>query len=104
MLGGLRRWSWVRHFWFRVYHLGAIAVVALQSWLGMLCPLTIWENVLRERAGEVPYAGSFLRHWLHRLIYFQAEAWVFTLAHTVFAILVLVTWMRVPPRRRRRTF
>ena len=41
--GGLRGWYWVRNAYFRWAHLLAIAVVVLQSWLGLICPLTIWE-------------------------------------------------------------
>ena len=33
-------WQWVRNFWFRLSHLVVIAIVVLQSWLGVLCPLT----------------------------------------------------------------
>ena len=92
------RWRWVRNPWFRFIHLGAIGIVAAQSWLNVICPLTIWENNLRERAGDVPYAGSFIQHWLHKLIFYQAEAWVFTLIYTAFGALVILAWYFVPPR------
>jgi hypothetical protein len=46
--GRLLSWSWVRNPWFRLAHLIAIGVVVLQSWLGQVCPLTIWEMALRE--------------------------------------------------------
>ncbi|MCG7200196.1 DUF2784 domain-containing protein [Marinobacter pelagius] len=50
-LGRLLHWRWVRNFWFRVTHLVVIGIVVLQAWLGVLCPLTVWEMELRERAG-----------------------------------------------------
>ena len=95
--GLVRGWRWVRNPWFRFVHLGAIGIVVAQSWMNIICPLTIWENNLRERAGDVPYAGSFIQHWLHKLIFYQAEAWVFTLAYTTFAALVVLAWYLVPP-------
>lgn len=85
-------WRWVRNLRFRLAHLAAIGIVVLQAWLGVLCPLTILENALRRRAGEVGYAGSFIEHWLHRVIYYDAEPWVFTVAYTVFAGVVAATW------------
>ena len=90
-------WRWVRNPWFRFMHLGAIGIVVVQSWLGVVCPLTTWENNLRERAGDVAYAGSFIQHWLHKLIFYQAEAWVFTLVYTAFAALVVLAWHLAPP-------
>ena len=95
--GMVKHWRWVRNPWFRLTHLGAIGVVVAQAWLGVICPLTIWENNLREQAGDITYTGSFIQHWLHKLIFYQAEAWVFTLCYTVFGALVVVAWYLAPP-------
>ena len=95
--GLVRGWRRIRNPWFRFIHLGAIGFVVIQSWLNVICPLTIWENTLREKAGQATYAGSFIRHWLHKLIFYQAEAWVFTLAYSVFAALVVLAWYLAPP-------
>jgi hypothetical protein len=96
--GGAWGWSWVRNPWFRVAHLIAIAVVVAQSWAGAICKLTVWEQALRQRAGDAAYAGSFIVHWLDKLLYYQAPAWVFVLCYTLFAMLVAVAWYRVRPR------
>lgn len=95
--GGICRWRWVRNFWFRLAHLAGIGIVVLQAWLGMICPLTIWEMQLRERAGEFHYDGSFIAHWLNELLYYQAPAWVFIVCYTVFGALVVLSWFLVPP-------
>lgn len=95
--GLVREWRWVRNPWFRFIHLGAIGIVVIQAWLNIICPLTIWENNLREKAGEATYAGSFIQHWLHKLIFYQAETWVFTLCYTVFGALVVLAWYLAPP-------
>lgn len=100
LVGLWRNWAWVRHRGFRLAHLAAIGVVVLQAWLGVLCPLTIIENALRERAGEAAYQGSFIQHWLHRLIFYDAEGWVFTVVYTAFGVLVVLTWRHGGPRRR----
>lgn len=76
--------------------------IALQSWLGQLCPLTVWERSLRIRAGQTAYAESFIEHWLSRLIFFEAPWWAFVVAYSVFAALVLACWMWIPPRRKAR--
>jgi hypothetical protein len=95
-------WQWVRNRWFRLAHLAAIGVVVLQSWLGIICPLTTWEMALRERAGDAVYSGGFIAHWLEQLLYFEAPAWVFTAAYSVFGALVVFSWFWVRPRMRGR--
>jgi len=91
-------WSWVRNPWFRVLHVATISVVVLQSWFGVICPLTKWEMSLRNLAGDTAYSGSFIAHWLEALLYFQAPAWVFTIVYTAFGALVLISWFFVRPR------
>lgn len=97
-LGKLLSWQWVRNPWFRITHLLGISVVVIQSWFGMICPLTIWEMSLRSRAGEVVYSGSFVANWVSELLYFQAPPWVFVVCYTFFGALVLSSWFVVRPR------
>ena len=99
-LGFFLHWRWVRNRWFRILHLMAIVIVVLQSWLGLICPLTIWEMALREKAGAAVYAGSFIQYWLHQLLYWQAPDWVFIVVYTVFGALVLASWFIVRPDAR----
>ena len=103
LLGLKLRRSWARNFWFRVLHLGAIGLVVMQAWLGWLCPLTVWENTLRRRAGQLSYEGSFVEFWLHRIIFYEAEPWVFTTAYSVFGLGVALVWLLAPPRLGRRS-
>lgn len=96
-VGKAKHWSWVRNPWFRVAHLLAIGIVVAQAWLGLICPLTIWEMQLRAKAGQTIYDGSFISHWLGELLYYDAPAWVFTVAYTSFGLLVLLSWIWVRP-------
>ena len=97
-IGKARGWSWVRNPWFRLAHLLAIAIVVVQAWIGILCPLTTFEMMLRARAGDTVYAGSFVAHWLERLLYHQWPPWVFVAGYTAFGGLVVAGWIRVRPR------
>jgi hypothetical protein len=101
LFGGYRRWGWIRNWWFRVIHLLAIGFVVAESWLGLVCPLTEWESRLRVAAGGSAYADSFIQHWLHEILFYDFPPWVFTVAYTVFGILVLIAWLRVPPAHKR---
>ena len=101
-VGILRRWRWVRGFGFRAAHMAAIIFVVVQAYFGIVCPLTIWENQLRLRAGQPAYGDrGFIHHWLHNLIFFDAPSWVFTVCYTAFGLLVLGTLIFAPPHRPR---
>lgn len=97
LLGRYWRWSWARNLWFRLTHLVAIGVVIAESWLGLVCPLTEWESRSREAAGGEAYSSSFIQHWLHEILFYDFDPWVFTVAYTVFGILVVIAWVLVPP-------
>lgn len=46
-------WGWIRNRWFRLSHLAMIAIVAVEAIMGWRCPLTTWEEQLREAGGQV---------------------------------------------------
>jgi len=92
--GAALAWRWVRNPWFRYLHLAAIAFVAAEAILGIACPLTIWEDLLR---GGVR-AESFVGRWVRQLLYYQAPEWVFTAAYVAWTLATLATLRLVPPR------
>ena len=101
LVGNLRTWRWVNGLWFRSAHLAAVAVVVAQAWFGAVCPLTSLEMWLRANARAAAYRGSFIEHWLQRILYYEAPDWAFTLVYTLFGLLVGVTWWRFPPVSKR---
>lgn len=102
LIGGPFGWAWVRRPAFRIAHLLLMLFIALQAWLGELCPLTVWEQALRIHAGQATYNESFIQHWLSRMIFFDVPWWTFVAAYSVFAALAVLCWMLWPPRRMRR--
>lgn len=100
LVGGPLGWRWVRRRWLRWLHVALVAVIAVQAWLGRLCPLTIWEQWLRTRAGQQTYAESFVAYWLSKVLFFEAPWWTFVAAYSVLALAVAGAWVLWPPRRR----
>lgn len=98
LAGNLRSWQWVNDIRFRLLHLASIAFVAAQAWCCQTCPLTTLESWLRQRSGGAGYESSFIEHWLHRLLFYTAPEWMFTLAYTAFGLLVALAWWRFPPK------
>lgn len=99
VVGNVKHWAWVNAIWFRLAHLAAIAVVVLQAWAGLVCPLTTLESWLRVQGGSAGYTASFIEHWVQRFLFYEAPGWVFSLVYTAFAALVAASWWRYPPGR-----
>ena len=76
-------------------HLAAIAYVVLEAILGVVCPLTAWENALRGESSE----SGFIQRWVHTWLFWNWPPWVFTFLYLAFGTLVAATWWRFPPRR-----
>lgn len=94
-VGGALGWTWVRAWRWRALHLSAIVLVAVESLLGIACPLTVWENALRGNRSNL----GFVERWIERIMFYDLPAWVFIIAYTGFAVLVAMTWVAVPPTR-----
>jgi polyferredoxin len=97
-LGAALGWSWIGSPWFRYLHLGAIALVAAEALLGVACPLTVWEDLLRGGART----ESFVGRWVRQALYYEAPEWVFATAYVAWALATLLTLKLVPPRRKAR--
>jgi Protein of Unknown function (DUF2784) len=70
-IGIAKRWEWVRAFWFRAAHLGAIALVCAESLMGAACPLTTLEGRLRAMSGEASHSRDFTSYRIDRLIFYN---------------------------------
>jgi polyferredoxin len=98
IVGNLRAWPGANALWFRRAHLTAILVVVAEVWVGAVCPLTTFEMWLRVKARTTTYAGSFIEYWLQRILYYDAPAWAFALAYSLFGLVVVATWWYFPPK------
>lgn len=98
-IGYFLGWGWVRDFRFRALHLLAMGVVVAESLLGIVCPLTVWEDDLRRLAGQDPGSDKgFVAELVRRLLFFDVEPWVFTVIYTVFFIALVASFIVVRPR------
>lgn len=100
VVGYFRNWCWMRNLTFRVCHILAIGIVVALAWANRICPLTVWENTLRHAAGGESYSGTFVKHWVGRLVYYEAPQWIFIVAYSMFGALVLFTWIWVRPEKK----
>ncbi len=94
-VGAACGWRWVRNFRFRIAHLAAILFVSAESLAGIACPLTVWENLLRD---DGPAVGSFMQRWIGRLLFYDLPEWTFTVTYALFALATITTLKLIRPR------
>lgn len=99
-VGHVRGWQFVTSWRFRLVHLGAMAFVLVQSFVGRLCPLTLWEHRLRVLAGQQGYDTTFMQYWLHRVLFIDLSPATFIVFYTAFFALLGLTMWLCPVRRR----
>jgi hypothetical protein len=102
LVGVAFRRSWARNFWFRLVHLIAIGFIAAEGFLGMDCPLTIWERQLRDAAHQEFSGDSFMARLIHNILFFDVDPTILNRCHIAFGALVLATFVFAPPRWPRR--
>lgn len=98
LLGAALGWEWVRDPLLRCAHLGLVGYVGIQDVFGRVCPLTIWENRLRERAGQTRSTRSFIGKVVHNLLMCDLDERTLRRTRLTFALVVLVTFVAVFPR------
>jgi hypothetical protein len=96
-LGAALGWRWARDFRFRIAHLVAILFVAAEALLGVMCPLTVWEDALRGRGSDL----GFIARWIRAVMFYELPLWIFTAAYVGFALVVALTFWLIPPIRAR---
>ncbi|MCC8996662.1 MAG: DUF2784 domain-containing protein [Nitrosomonas sp.] len=96
-LGAWLNWQFVTSPRFRYPHLAAILFVVAESLLGVVCPLTAWENAFRYVEND----SSFIQRWLHQIMFYNVSEHILTTIYILFAVLVALTFKWVPVNSRR---
>lgn len=88
-----RRWVWVK--WTHLASLTFSVVLQIFRWV---CPLTHLEIWLRKLGGAQPYEGTFIRHYVERIVYAEIpRVMVFT---GTLVVIAFSAWMYFTPKSR----
>jgi len=94
-LGGFVAW---RHRWVLVPHLVAVGWGALTVTVGLVCPLTTWEDALRRLADEEGLPRGFIDTYLTGVVYPQEYL---SAARLLVAARIVASWVGLAFRTRR---
>ena len=100
LVAGTFRRQWGRNPWFRFTHLTAILIVVGEEIAGVRCPLTVWEERLREMGGQVVTAGqTFVGRLMHDLLFLDTVSQqTVEVMHFAFGALIVQSLLLYPPR------
>lgn len=102
VIGARQNWSWIRNPVFRAIHFAMIVVVIFESLVGIVCPLTLWENLLRSGSERASYGNaSFIEYWVGRILFYDFPSWVFIVIYLAVGVSIAALFWWVPPQRRR---
>jgi hypothetical protein len=74
-----------------------MGIVLCESLIGMICPLTEWENNLRVREGQDQvYETSFMKECIHKIMFFDFSELTFVIVYALFFALILLTFWVIP--------
>lgn len=103
LTGGILKWKWIRNLPFRITHLAASFFVAVEALIGMVCPLTELEWILRREAGQNAHEGiSFVGRIIRKIIFYDFPPVFFTILYVSFASVVIISFIVFPPVRKTR--
>lgn len=101
VIGGFLAWKWPKLIWAHLL-IGVwnITIVLVD----FPCPVTAVEKSLRREAGQVPYEGGYIKHYVDGTVYPAGYTW---LAEIIGFGLVVISylgfaWIMVRRRQRRR--
>jgi hypothetical protein len=97
-IGHFAKWKSAKNAKFRICHVFIMGVVFCKSLLGIVCPLTEWENDLRIKGGEGRiYETGFVQEWIQKIMFYEFSEGTFMVLYLLFFALILMTFWAIPP-------
>ena len=93
-VGYTLNWEWLRNIKIRSLHLGLICLVALETFLGVNCPLTIIEIKLNN----LNYSKTFIAYWISRVVYWDLPTQFFIVLYSLCVLWAILMWTIFPPK------
>ena len=88
-------WRWIANKKLRTIHCGMMAFVTLETLLGITCPLTSIENILRGATRET----SFISYWIIKVIYWDLPHLFFLILYCICLGYIFLLWKIFPPQK-----
>lgn len=95
-LGLIFKWRFIRNPYFRIIHLVAMIIVAIQQYFLINCPLTVLEKRLLILAGRPTYSGAFIPNLLNQFS-FNIPGTYYLPLYVSLGLLFILSFVFIPP-------
>lgn len=96
-VGWIAKFKVIHNVYFRVIHLVAMMVVAVQQYYLINCPLTLLEKKLLFLAGRSTYNGAFVAHLMNQY-HLNIPTELYLPLYVGLSVIFLVSFILIPPR------
>lgn len=98
LIGAKLQWKWIRIRWLRRIHVAMILFVMIEYFIGMMCPLTVLEEYLRQQPAEKSvYPMGFFPALISKILFSDFEPWVYGAIYVAGAFIIILLYRKVPP-------
>ena len=91
-----KNWKFVKNYKIRLAHLMLIFFITLETFLGIICPLTTLENYLRGQS----YSETFISFWISKVIYWDFPTTFFIVVYAIFLIFAIILWFKISTKKK----
>ena len=88
-------WGWTKLWKLRLLHLLMIGTVTAEAIVGLTCPLTILENLLRDENET----QTFVAYWIKRILYWDLPRQLFIIFYSLSFLWGILLWKYCPPKK-----
>ena len=88
-------WDWTKLRKLRLLHLLMMGIVTAEAIIGLTCPLTILENLLRD----VNETQTFMAYWINKILYWDLPRQLFIVIYSLCLSWVILLWKYCPPNK-----
>ena len=94
--GYSKNWKFVKSYKIRLIHLMLIFFITIETFFGIICPLTTLENDLRGHS----YSETFISFWISKVIYWDLPTTFFIIIYVAFLIFAIILWLKFQPKKK----
>ena len=92
-LGYFQKWKWVKNKYYRLIHLILMGIIFIETILGLMCPLTILENFLRNNI-EI---NNKITQIIHQIMYWDLPTYQFIILYLLSLLYLIFLWFFFKP-------
>ena len=89
-------WSLAYNKMLRAIHFALMGIITTESLIGLTCPLTTIEQILRNDF----YSKTFINYWISKVVYWDFPSLFFLIIYSICFFWTFLLWKVCPPKNK----